>query len=72
MRDPSHDLFYKKIAFKIINKSYEWGPFYLKHFNLNYNYKIYTNEECLWFLGHNVDGVFVTDTCKGVLRSRHR
>lgn len=66
MEDSLHSLFYKKIAFKIKNRFYTWGPFYLNNFNLNYDYKIYTNEEFLWFLGHNFDGVFIIYSFKRV------
>ena len=68
MRDPLHCLFYKNMTFFIVNKFYKWGPFYLSCFNLDYDYKIYTNQEYLWFMGYNLDYVFATDTVKGVLK----
>ena len=68
MREPLHCLFYKNMSFFIENQFYKWGPFYLSSFDLDYDYKIYTNQKDLWFMGYNSDYVFVTDTVNGVLR----
>lgn len=69
MRDPSHILFYEKICFCIDNEFYKWGPFNLSNFDLDCDYKIYTNQKNLWFMEYNSDGYFfVTDTVNGILK----